>query len=195
MIHEIKYNSQRNNPDFKGQFPGWKQCFSTSAWMFMSNYTDTINGTDDIGLSKYLDDVEVKIGTPGIGEKVFEESGFSSFWWTVQKAGIEKWLHGAKVEGKAVFCDCSMGFFDLKDILDKGPVILGTNKLAGLPGGHIILVVGYDDVNLICHDPYGDANSNYKNFNGANVKYPFSFIMPHVVYAQPDKVRCMYWNS
>ena len=42
-------------------------------------------------------------------------------------------------------------------------------------GGHFVCVIGYDLINklLICHDSWGDWNSNYKNQNGAFVKYSF----------------------
>jgi hypothetical protein len=162
--------------------------------MLMSFYTDKIDASDDNMLARYLDDVEIKVGEIGIGEKVFKENGFSSFWWSVQKAGIEKWLNGFGVSGHVVFRDKTIGFYDLKELLIPGPVIIGTDKLGGLPGGHIMLAVGSTDTSLIAKDPYGDANTNYKNQNGDDVRYDFSFIMPHMIYKTPDKIRCMYFQ-
>lgn len=193
-MHEIEYNSQRDNKNFNGTFPGWRQCFSTCSWMLMSFYSKEIIVSDDIGLSKYLDDVEVSIGSKGIGEKIFKSEGASSFWWTVQQAGITKWLNDHGINGSAEFYDCTKGFFDLKNILDHDPVIIGTSKLGGLSGGHIILVTGYDSVSLIINDPFGDANTNYGLHNGHQVHYNFNFLMQHCIYKTPDKIRCMYFQ-
>jgi uncharacterized protein YvpB len=55
-------------------------------------------------------------------------------------------------------------------------VIIGTFKLGGLPGGHIILLVGIDDYDYIVNDPFGNANTNYKDKNGAGVIYPKELI-------------------
>ena len=195
MNHDVKYNSQRNNKDFKSTFPGWKQCFSSASWMLMSFYTNKIDATNDIELSKYFDDVEITVGSKGIGEKIFKGTGSSSFWWTVQQAGITEWLNSKGISGEAVFRDCTMGFYDLKDLLDIAPVIIGTQKLGGLPGGHIILLTGYDDVSIIANDPFGNANTLYKDFNGEKVHYDFKMIMEHVIFKAPDKIRCMYYHK
>ena len=195
MIHNVKYNNQRNNYDFHGTFQGFKQCFSTSSWMLMSFYSKKIDATDDIGLSKYFDDIEITVGSKGIGEKVFKGSGASSFWWAVQKAGITEWLNAQGVQGEAVFRDCTLGFYDLKDLLDIGPVILGTQKLGGLPGGHIILLTGYDDVSIIANDPYGNAATNYKDQNGEMIHYDFKMMIDHCTFKSPDKIRCMYFHK
>jgi hypothetical protein len=162
--------------------------------MLMSFYSKEIRADDDGLLSEYVDDVEVTIGSHGIGERVFNEEGASSFWWSVQRAGINEWLNKRGVAGSAIFNDCTKGFFDLKLLIDRGPVILGTNKLGGLPGGHIILITGYDSISLVANDPYGDANTNYGLIDGENVNYNFNFLMHHCVYKTPDKVRCMHFE-
>lgn len=190
---KIKYNSQRDNFDFAGEFPAWKQCFSTCAFMFLSYYCSDIDGDDDIMLSRYIDDVEVKVGREGIGEKIFSQMGFSSFWWYVQAAGIQKWLDDRNVTGKIKFENTTLSYNKLHDIMDSGqPIILGTNKLGGLSGGHIILLVDSVLQGFIVHDPFGNANTEYEDIDGEGVLYRDSFLLPHTVYKNPDKVRCIY---
>lgn len=192
MIHKIKYNSQRNNNDFKGKFKAWWQCFSTSAWMFMSFYTDNIDGADDSGLAEYLDDVEDSIGKPGIGEAVKQRikwiKGNSSYWWAVQQAGIDAWLKRNGVNGVTLFKDKTVAYYDLKAILQYGPVILQTDKMGGLKGGHIILAVGCQSGAIVCHDPFGNALTRYRDINGANVVYDDGFLIKYT----GDMVRCIY---
>lgn len=194
MIHQIGYNSQRNNFNFAGKFPGWTQCFSTSAWMFMSFYSPDIKAADDSSLAVYVDDVEETVGKPGIAEKAKRKfnwiTGKTSLWWLIQKDGIESWLWRHGVKGQVVFRDSDFPFGVLPTIIDHGPVILGTTKMGGLSGGHIILAVGYDDNNIICHDPYGNAQTNYKDEKGAFVKYPHDFLRKYT----GEKIRCMYWK-
>jgi hypothetical protein len=190
----IGYNSQRDNIDF-GSFPGYKQCFTTVSWMFMSFYTSRIDATDDKKLAIYFDDVEDSVGTQqGIGEKIKRKfqwiTGNTSYWWLVQRAGIEKWLWGKGVQGNAIFEE-KMPFDDLCDLIYHGPVILQTKKMGGLSGGHIILVVAYDKNNIICHDPYGNALTNYRIRDGAYVEYP-KFWLKHYT---KEYVTCMYWKG
>ena len=174
MIHEIIYNSQRNNIDFGGKFKATWQCFTTCAWMFMSFFNPSINAEDDTELAKYLDDVEDSIGGHGIGEDMKEKvpwiKGDTSYWFLVQQAGIKKWFGKDGIPNNVIFTE-GLDFNSLPDILDKSPVILNTAGLGGTRG-HIILAIGYDDLNIICHDPFGNAVKMYVEPNGAEVSYP-----------------------
>ena len=194
MKHLINYNSQRDNISFAGKFPGFWQCFTTCSWMLMSYYCDKIKAGDDKGLSLYLDDVEAIVGKPGIGEKIKNKynwiKGHTSEWWLVQRNGIEAWLWQQGSRGNAVFRDLTVPFDDLRSLINGGPVILGTSKLGGLPGGHIILAIGYDDDGIICHDPYGNALAQYESANGAGIMYPDIILKA----ATGEKIRCMYWR-
>ncbi len=177
-MRKIGYNSQRNNHSFGGKFRGSWQCYTTSAWMFMSFYTPNIVAEDDEGLMNYFDDVEDSVGKVGIGEKIKRKftwiSGSTSYWPQVQCAGIDKYLWRNGVKGTALYFQRKQ-----KHTLDKideclkyGPVIIGTNKLGGLKGGHIILLVDKDNEgNYIVHDPYGNALKGYAVHNGAYVRY------------------------
>ena len=198
MLLKIGYNTQRNNDSFGGKFPSWNQCFTTSAIMFMSYFTPSIKAEDDITLAKYLDDVEDTIGNAGIGEEIARRDhiqGSTSYWWSVQQAGITKWLNNNGIQGKALFKESVHSLTDLPGILDKhGPVILATDKMGGLPGGHIILAIGYDSTGIIFNDPFGNATTGYQNTNGANVLYSYEFLMKATIVQKPDKIRCMYWQ-
>ncbi|PKL35881.1 MAG: hypothetical protein CVV44_20405 [Spirochaetae bacterium HGW-Spirochaetae-1] len=195
MNNRVKYNSQRDNINFGGKFPGFWQCFSTCSWMLISFMAGTSPGDD--GLALYLDDVEVSIGKPGVGEIIRRKynwiKGHTSFWWLVQQAGIEKWLKDFGVGGRAVFRDMDIGFNSIRDLLESGPIILGTNKIGGLPGGHIILVTGYTDKGFIVNDPYGDALTGYNSDNGDSVVYPDEYLKKYS--ADNGRIRCLYWRS
>lgn len=191
----VDYNSQRNNINFKGKFSAWWQCFTTSSWMLMSYFCDSINGTDDIMLATYLDDVEDSIGKPGIAEWVKKKyswiKGRTSFWWLVQKHGVEKWMWHRGENGEAIFEDLKMSLDEVPYLLKHyGPVILGTKRIGGLKGGHIILVVGYDKGKFICHDPFGNAKHGYTIENGEYVEYDKEWLKKYT----GEKIRCIYWR-
>lgn len=179
MQHSVGYNSQRDNYSFFNTFPGWCQCFSTSAWMLLSFFSSKFKADDDNGLAQYVDDVEIAVGKPGIGEAIVRKynwiKGNTSYWWLVQEAGITKWLNEAGVIGYAKFINGG-NYQEISRELMNGPVILQTNKLGGLPGGHIILLIGMDGDYYIVNDPYGDANTQYKEKNGKAVRYSKSLI-------------------
>lgn len=181
----LEYNSQRDNYDFEGQFKGSCQCFSTSVWMFLAYYVPDIIAHDDNGLAKYVDDVSNIVGKPGIGEQVKSEhpeiTGNTAYWWQVHKAAIEKIFsdHLGHCPQKVAFRE-QVTIDELKNALENGPVILGTRKLGGLPGGHIILAVDKDAGNIYCNDPYGDATKGYASRNGENVKYPIDWLSHHI---------------
>lgn len=184
-MRKIEYNSQRDNYDFEGQFRGSCQCFSTSVWMFLSYFSPDIIAGDDKGLKKYVDDVSNIVGSPGIGELVASTdhsiTGNSAYFWTVHKAAIEKKFSDKlfKYPDKVIFKN-QITANDLIKAIVRSPVILGTRKLAGLPGGHIILVTDYDGEDFICNDPYGDANTGYKNRNGEQVVYSKALLDGHI---------------
>lgn len=183
MKLDIQYNSQKNNESFGGKFPGYIQCFTTSAWMLMSYYSLEIDALDDKSLSKYLDDVEVTIESiPGVAEEIQKQDhsvlGKTSLFWEVQRAGITKWLQQKNVIGKAI-CNYTSSLSQVRKLLNDGPIIIGTNKMGGLPGGHIILAIGFDDIHIICHDPFGNANLNYSNSNGNSVYYEDTFLVKY----------------
>jgi len=198
-MRQITYNSQRNNIDFAGKFPAFHQCFSTCSFMLMSYYTDQIEGSDDEMLSRYLDDVEASIGTAGIAEKIKQKykwiTGDTSYWWLVQKAGIEEWLWRQGVGGQCVFNDGGLPISSLPEILKNAPVILQTNKMGGLPGGHIVLAVDFDSESnsLIMNDPFGNARTRYVSDDGADVPYFLPWLIPFIT-MNPECCRALYYE-
>ena len=164
MTHQIKYNNQRDNFVIAG-IKGSSQCFATSAWMLLSFYSAIYQADDDNGLKQYIADITA--------------SGAShEYEWEAQRNEIQKYLDAAGVKGRArLGIDIMTGYRltsidDLRTHINKGPVIIGTSKMAGLPGGHLILGIG-NAANgaIICHDPYGNANTGYTDQNGAGVVY------------------------
>lgn len=182
MTRRIGYNSQRGNATVNG-LHDYQQCFSTSAWMLMSHYSNKINATDDTGLASYVKYVETKLG-PTI-EKVLHPS----YHFSVQTAAIREKLKD--IPGKVV-CNLHAHVDVLPNLLQDGPVIIGTNKIGSLPNGHIILLVDYEKVihSFIVNDPFGEAMGKYKDHNGDSVLYPLEYILPYlttnIIYFEED---------
>jgi len=189
-MRKIRFNSQRNNFDFAGKFKGYQQCFATSAWMFMSFFSDFFRADDDKQLAKYVDDVCNEVGESGIGEeeaKYHKLSGNSAYYWLVQSAGIKKWL-GSAGKKIAISYDSQSTADKIKSALKDSPVIVGTNRLGGLKGGHIILIADIDGEDFIVNDPYGNARTNYTDHNGDSVRYPVAwlskYLTGHTIYGK-----------
>lgn len=175
-MRKIGYNSQRDNFVIHG-IPGSSQCFATSAWMFISWFRPDLDAHDDAALKKYIAELTAK----GTG---------AEYEWEAQQKQIEKYI-GARVE-LGVDLNTGAGLLSPADLLDRlhyAPVIIGTKHMAGLPGGHIILGVdATPDGKVFCHDPYGDANTGYKDKNGENVIYHTGLFDVN----SPDKIRAMW---
>ncbi len=181
-MRQIGYNSQRDNFSFAGKFPGWAQCFSTSAWMFMSYFEPTVRANDDEGLAAYVDDVEASVGDIGIGERIMGKIApnvRTSTYWKVQHAAIQE-----RLPDKKIALDLKFPVPQLPSLVSKGPVIIGTNKMGGLPGGHIILLVDTvpGDASFVANDPYGNARVKYMSKEGAGLFYPFAWLMEYIDY-------------
>jgi len=58
----------------------------------------------------------------------------------------------------------------VKELIDQGKPVIASGYF---PNGHVIVIVGYDKEGWIVHDPYGDANTKYKNTNGMYVRYKY----------------------
>ena len=195
--YPVKYNSQRDNFDFDGKFKGYQQCFSSSVWMLLGYLCpEEYDGSNDDQLKVYVDDVSNKVGSPGVGEEIFKKIGQdpkynSAYFWEVHKAAMIKYLSEGGKNGTVVYLDANCTWDMLYSCIEKSPVVLGTDKMAGLPGGHIILVVGVTaEGDLICHDPYGDANTGYKEKKGEYVVYRKDWITPFI---GKNHIRCMYY--
>lgn len=200
-MRRVGWNKQRNNPNFNNVFSGSKQCFGTSGWMFMSFFApDKYKYDDDQMLSQYIDDVTNIVGKPGIAEELKGKNYKSNteYEWLVEKAGIEKWLHNAGVQGKIVYNYTTNEaptntWDDIKNALKISPVIIGTTKMGGLPGGHIILLTDCEGDNFQVNDPYGNALTNYVDQNGEAVIYSLEYLKKFTY--SPTLVRAMWWQK
>jgi len=191
-MRKIGYNSQRDNFSFAGTLPGYVQCMSTSAWMFLSHYDPSVRAGDDRGLAAYVDDVEATVGRPGIAERVMRKykwiTGRTSMWWLVQREALQ-----ARIPDRRIIFNDHYPIEQLPHTLEAGPVIIGTNKMGGLPGGHIILLVDYDRDRrgFIVNDPYGDARGNYLYAHGEGAVYPHAWLLDYIDYGNHE-ARCIY---
>jgi len=156
-MRKIGYNYQTDNIIALG-IRGSSQCFSTCDWMFLSYYCQLYKVNDDPMIKQYIE----ALGKEDVN-KIFE--------WEAHRMQIQKWLFVQNVPG--LMKQELISKDKLKELLKTRPVIIGTKKMAGLPGGHIILGVDVDGDNIICNDPYGNALTNYKSKNGENVQYVF----------------------
>jgi len=70
-------------------------------------------------------------------------------------------------------------FSDIENELKQGhPVILSSTLTAS---GHVILLCGLTATqDLVCHDPYGDFHSGYKNRDGAFRIYPRHYLKERI---------------
>lgn len=183
-MFQIKYNPQLDNENYKGSFPGSIQCFGTSAVMFASNW-DRRYETKAFETA-YIDDVEATVGKKGTAENVKGWSGRSSQWWSVHLAALKKIL-----PNQNIVYSSNMTLSNMIHILKTSPVIFGTSKMGNLPGGHIVLVVGYDPLtdSFILEDPFGNPNTNYRDRNGHQVKVKRSYLQKHA------STNAIYSNS
>lgn len=184
----IVINDQRDNLTVNA-LGAYSQCFATSNWMRMSNYTDKIKAGDDQGLAEFLLYMETVVGPK------FVSAAHPSLYFNVQSAAVTKWLNDRGVLGKDI-TDLKFPFEDLVRKLDDGPVTIGTTKIGGLPGGHIILLVDFDVLtdSFVVNDPFGDAKTDYQDHEGGGVHYPVSYLFPFVI-DKAGKVRVQYWQE
>lgn len=160
------YINQRNNPSFGGKLSPHIQCFYSSAVMWLSYYKHI----EDDFYERYVDDVEKTVGKPGIAERLFPKlTGRTGAYWDVHKEALNQYTNNVKF-------DNTIPYDSLLELLSKGPVITGTKKIGLLSGGHVILSVKADKDGVTVKDPYGNAMTNYKNFNGNNVVYPHEYL-------------------
>lgn len=191
----MNYQTDNLEPRIKGKTGVFKnswQCFDTCAWMLLSWISpDIYRYNDDNGLERYLDDVEVSVGEPGVAEKLSHKKSGTSYFFDIQRAGIQKWADEAGVPGKAIFKEKKIKFDDLPDIIvENSPVILSTHGLGGTRG-HIILAVGSSTEHIIVNDPFGDARDNYKDDFGEGVFYEKKWLKKFT----GEYVNCIYWEA
>lgn len=181
ILSRVVYDTQRDN-----EIDPLRTCFPTSIAMVLRSLEDKKNGgrgrrrftqgTLETNITKELQDnrkAYTKITISLVGQivaKLFPRYVFGFWVWYING------LPGFKAEFKRM----TPGQIRVHLGQNETPVIVGT-KLTG--GGHIIVVKGFrKELQLICNDPYGDANSNYKNHDGESVAY-YDYQLPKTMNA------------
>lgn len=186
IVPNLTYYTQRNNWG-----DSYSECFPTSMVMAMVN-----NGVEKVDptLRKFMiDDLFAHF------IELTYRSKEAKYYWDKEKDSCIKWLNKspyfnnsskhyvAWIEGATYEQIC-------KEIDEGYTVVLGTYKLGGLKGGHVLTVVGYDENrNFILYDPFGDPNTNYKSKNGKGVLISSSD--NSISYMGSDMYRAMFIHS
>ncbi|MCX8125449.1 MAG: C39 family peptidase, partial [Spirochaetes bacterium] len=163
VIKGVKYYSQRDNETKDGIVNGNNMCNLTSLAMVMDHKgIDVKNGT-----KQYEDRLYeiAKIKNVG-GKKLWYNTGI--VYRTIFDYINENYNTNYIVEIK----DANKYDFEkeVKKLIDQNkPVIVSGD----FPNGHIVTIVGYDSNGWIVHDPYGNANTGYKDTNGEFVHYKY----------------------
>ena len=169
-MRSIGYNDQRDNFEVRG-IKGSSQCFATSIWMWLSFYFPLYLPNDDVQLKGYI-------------EEVTKRAASDAFEWDIHRAVAQEYLSRRDIKGTVkTFIDYdrktddsigTMSADDFKERLKDGPIVVGTKKMGGLPGGHIILAVDVADDGILVNDPFGNALTKYSDKNGHGIIYPLS---------------------
>lgn len=146
----VPYYSQRDN-----QEEYWRTCNTSSHAMLLNYLYQKYTGKNAVsGDDEYF-------------QKFVKPYGDSTDWYVhtqaLRKFGIESEYR--------TNCD----FDDIDRSLKAGiPFVMGIlhkGSIQSPSGGHVIICIGKDGDEYICHDPWGEGFS-YTNHNGKAVKYP-----------------------
>jgi hypothetical protein len=187
------HNSQGNNINFDKEISGWIQCFATSDWMFLSYLTDgyyDIN--DDVGIARFLTTLLTGGEDVGAEPRPIPKNHDEMFLWSKNFDMIKKYLLIAGCNKKIEYSgDNGFSFDQIYGILKSRPMIIGTYKIGGLPGGHIIVADHIDpNGDIVVKDPAGDARMNYKAGSGDGAVYPLQMCKDH--FGQNGKIHSIY---
>ncbi len=143
------------HPQYDNVYQPNTSCFATSASMALAYY-----GVKPVGSLTLEDELYLYLSDNGLDRFSWQDIAY-----LIGKYGC----HGEPNTGGT--------FTIIKAALDKGqPVILGTYFTHG---GHIVLIKGYDQDGLVCHDPWGKAiGDGQYDFTptGGDVHYSWDFI-------------------
>ena len=167
MILDVPYQSQE--PPETTEERRW--CGIASLWMVIAYYLkDQAPKVEEL-LDKYGTDFEqggfqhkdlLKIA------RDFGLSGFRKSWWA--EPGVNPLLQTFREEGESekeiqewLETNTKEGLFTIKKYLDEGqPIIVSLSpEFHDGQSTHLVVIVGYDDQDLILHDPY-KKGSNFK---------------------------------
>ena len=97
----------------------------------------------------------------------------------IQANGRTRWSHEAlSWMGRQYGLDCRFGmkrtWDEVRAEIRAGRPVIVSGKFTA--SGHIIVIIGLKGDDFIVHDPWGDANTGYKNRNGAARVYTFEYL-------------------
>lgn len=158
-LNEIVYFSQRNN--YGSPF---NECFPTSMVMMMANNLD-VTPVDQTLRAFMEDDL-----FDHFIEKTHKRTS-AKYEWKIERDMANKWLGKSNMlKPDPVVWREGMTTIEIEIEIDNGRmVVVGTDKLGGLPGGHIVCIGGYDELNFYLWDPFGDYRTRYGDHNGRNI--------------------------
>jgi hypothetical protein len=157
-------NDQNDNFNFDGKFYGSIQCFSTSCFQLASYLAPwRYQALNDIQLANYIRDI---LKAHGEAPDNFKDT----FTGDVQKIGLQKCLDDAGAKYRVEFLAPARET-DLLYGLNYSPVILGTEKLGGLPGGHVVTIINDLGDAWEIADTFGNAWERYRVRKGGIYQY------------------------
>ena len=163
---EVKYNTQCDNFEFSRLKPS-AQCGYTSACMVLSYYIPL--ASNDVFIGEFVNYMDRDF----ISGKSKTRMGASL---NNYPKVLNNYLKANKVTKEAKIRVTGGTEQEIKSILDGGSPIMASTMLT--TSGHYICIVGYEDANLIVHDPYGlfsftsNTYSKIGGNSGEGVKYP-----------------------
>jgi hypothetical protein len=180
ILNQVFYDSQMDNETniwFNGKDynlrPG-NQCSPTSAAMVM----EYLGARGIHGNNQLVDDIIAEGIKAGIVKKGKELQNIKQIEQLIANYGLEQKVikpDGLTNPSRAdnIKAQINAG----KPVVTSGTfnIQIGNNKDGDpiIVKGHVITIVGYDETGWIVHDPYGDANSDYKKGSGKYVHYDF----------------------
>ncbi len=165
ILNDVTYHSQRDNVTKDGVVNGANMCNLTSLAMVMEQMgIDVGNGEKQYEDRLYEIAKELGLG----GENLWDDTGevYEEIFKYINKQNKMDYI--IKVTNESTE---ERKFEDIaKELIKQNKPIIASGYF---PNGHIVTIVGYDSNGWIVHDPYGDANTKYKNTNGNYVKYKY----------------------
>lgn len=161
---------------------GWVQCFTASAWNYLSWMTDNFfQFGDKIATLRYLTYILTGGRNEFDQETEIPSDHDAMFMYEKQLFAMNHYLHDIAFSDKRMngFIGDGGSYDAVLQIAKKRPVIVGTYKIGGLPGGHVMILDHTGNNFNVMIDPAGDARTNYKIPSGYGVEYSDSMCREH----------------
>lgn len=177
-IQSVPYNSQRNN---KANHNG--QCNVTSLQMALSRGSDiTDNELYDMCNTKEMKAWALEHYPSKDMEKCVRNNNLNIVWPVLERVG------GMVIGKQFVKYKEKQPIDVIKAELDKGYCVVFGGAFT--KAGHIVCAVGYTDLGLVCHDPFGVA-PDYRDRDGAYVVYSY----PYLAKIRSGRILMVHWDK